>query len=240
MKVQNLPTDIPSGPHLPPIPRYRPHGKNWAQNRAPPTRRGCGPSKILPSLAPGKALYASASRQGRSFRGTPEGRPRQSRRLGRGPVFLEVARSGSFRSAAERLGLSINAVRRRIDDFERQTGSTLFTRDVHGAHLTDEGRHGGLRRRTHGGGVVRSVARQHCRRPTPCRAKSGSPSARASEPSGLPLASSNSSNRSPISLSICNARCDPPTYRGMRPTLRSISSGPPRSTSSSSGSAECI
>jgi DNA-binding transcriptional LysR family regulator len=54
-------------------------------------------------------------------------------------VFLEVARSGSFRSAAERLGLSINAVRRRIDDFEKQTGSTLFTRDVHGAHLTDEG-----------------------------------------------------------------------------------------------------
>src|SRR6201981_3807053 len=54
-------------------------------------------------------------------------------------VFLEVARSGSFRSAAERLGLSINAVRRRIDDFEKQTGTTLFTRDVHGTHLTDEG-----------------------------------------------------------------------------------------------------
>src|SRR6201996_9198585 len=54
-------------------------------------------------------------------------------------VFLEVARSGSFRSAAERLGLSINAVRRRIDDFEKQTGSTLFMRDVHGTHLTDEG-----------------------------------------------------------------------------------------------------
>src|ERR1700756_963875 len=54
-------------------------------------------------------------------------------------VFLEVARSGSFRSAAERLGLSINSGRRRIDDFEKQTGSTLFTRDVHGAHLTDEG-----------------------------------------------------------------------------------------------------
>src|ERR1700761_9657333 len=54
-------------------------------------------------------------------------------------VFLEVARCGSFRSAAERLSLSINAVRRRIDDFERQTGTTLFTRDVHGTHLTDEG-----------------------------------------------------------------------------------------------------
>ncbi|MGJ4943752.1 LysR family transcriptional regulator [Bradyrhizobium sp. HKCCYLS1011] len=54
-------------------------------------------------------------------------------------IFLEVARSGSFRSAAERLSLSINAVRRRIDDFERQVGATLFTRDVHGARLTDDG-----------------------------------------------------------------------------------------------------
>src|ERR1700753_4428146 len=54
-------------------------------------------------------------------------------------IFLEVVRSGSFRSAAERLELSINAVRRRIDDFERQIGATLFTRDVHGARLTDEG-----------------------------------------------------------------------------------------------------
>ena len=54
-------------------------------------------------------------------------------------IFLEVVRRGSFRSAADRLGLSINAVRRRIDDFERQAGATLFTRDVHGARLTDEG-----------------------------------------------------------------------------------------------------
>jgi DNA-binding transcriptional LysR family regulator len=54
-------------------------------------------------------------------------------------IFLEVARSGSFRSAAERLALSINAVRRRVDDFERQTGTTLFTRDVHGTRLTEEG-----------------------------------------------------------------------------------------------------
>src|SRR3984885_55896 len=54
-------------------------------------------------------------------------------------VFLEVVRCGSFRSAAERLELSINVVRRRIDDFERQTGAILFTRDVHGTRLTDEG-----------------------------------------------------------------------------------------------------
>ena len=54
-------------------------------------------------------------------------------------VFLEVVRCGSFRSAAERLELSINVVRRRIDDFERQIGATLFTRDVHGTRLTAEG-----------------------------------------------------------------------------------------------------
>jgi len=54
-------------------------------------------------------------------------------------IFLEVVRCGSFRSAAERLGLSINVVRRRIADFERQTGATLFTRDVHGARLTEDG-----------------------------------------------------------------------------------------------------
>jgi DNA-binding transcriptional LysR family regulator len=54
-------------------------------------------------------------------------------------VFLEVVRCGSFRSAAERLQLSINVVRRRIDDFERQIGATLLTRDVHGTRLTDEG-----------------------------------------------------------------------------------------------------
>ena len=54
-------------------------------------------------------------------------------------VFLEVVRCGIFRSAAERLELSINVVRRRIDDFERQIGATLFTRNVHGTRLTDEG-----------------------------------------------------------------------------------------------------
>src|SRR6476469_1209422 len=77
-------------------------------------------------------------------RGVPqEERPNMS--LGRltdwdaARIFLEVVRSGSFRSAAERLDLSINVVRRRIDDFERQIGATLFTRDVHGTRLTAEG-----------------------------------------------------------------------------------------------------
>ena len=55
-------------------------------------------------------------------------------------VFLEVVRCGSFRSAAERLDLSINGVRRRIDDFERQIGATLFTRSNRGVELTNAGR----------------------------------------------------------------------------------------------------
>ena len=77
-------------------------------------------------------------------RGVPQGE-RHRAALGRltdwdaARVFLEVVRCGSFRSAAERLDLSINGVRRRIDDFERQIGATLFTRDVHGTRLTDEG-----------------------------------------------------------------------------------------------------
>src|SRR6202012_4248532 len=54
-------------------------------------------------------------------------------------IFLEVVRCGSFRSAAERLELSINAVRRRIAGFDRQMRATLFNRDVHGTRLTDEG-----------------------------------------------------------------------------------------------------
>jgi DNA-binding transcriptional LysR family regulator len=75
------------------------------------------------------------------------GVPQEERKVGLGNltdwdaarVFLQVVRCGSFRSAAERLELSINGVRRRIDDFERQIGTTLFTRDVHGTRLTDEG-----------------------------------------------------------------------------------------------------
>src|SRR6516225_10669331 len=78
---------------------------------------------------------------------TERGVPQEERHTGLGSltdwdaarIFLEVTRCGSFRSAAERLSLSTNAVRRRIDDFERQIGATLFTRDVHGTHLTDEG-----------------------------------------------------------------------------------------------------
>src|SRR5262245_24909455 len=54
-------------------------------------------------------------------------------------VFLEVARRGSFRSASEHLGLSINALRRRISELEHQLRVTLFTRHVDGVRTTAEG-----------------------------------------------------------------------------------------------------
>jgi DNA-binding transcriptional LysR family regulator len=54
-------------------------------------------------------------------------------------VFLEVVRKGSFRSAADQLGQSINAVRRRISELEHQLGVTLLTRHVDGVRTTAEG-----------------------------------------------------------------------------------------------------
>lgn len=72
----------------------------------------------------------------RTEQGEPAPRPPPSWENVR--VFLEVARCGSFRGAAERLGQSINLIRRRIVDLEREIGITLFTRDARGARLTDE------------------------------------------------------------------------------------------------------
>jgi DNA-binding transcriptional LysR family regulator len=54
-------------------------------------------------------------------------------------VFLDVVRCGSFRSASERLGQSVNALRRRVDELERQLGVTLLTRHIDGVRATDEG-----------------------------------------------------------------------------------------------------
>ncbi|KZC00624.1 LysR family transcriptional regulator [Methylobacterium radiotolerans] len=54
-------------------------------------------------------------------------------------VFLALQRSGSFRSAATKLGLSVNSVRRRIDDLEALIGAPLLTRHVDGIRLTAEG-----------------------------------------------------------------------------------------------------
>jgi DNA-binding transcriptional LysR family regulator len=54
-------------------------------------------------------------------------------------LFLELVRNRSFRAAAERVGLSVNALRKRIGDFEKSLGVTLVTRHVDGVRLTAEG-----------------------------------------------------------------------------------------------------
>ena len=54
-------------------------------------------------------------------------------------IFLEVARCGSFRSASERLGQGVNALRRRIEELEHQLNTTLITRHVDGIRITAEG-----------------------------------------------------------------------------------------------------
>jgi DNA-binding transcriptional LysR family regulator len=54
-------------------------------------------------------------------------------------VFLEVARSKSFRSAAEKLRQSVNSLRRKVDELERRMGLLLLRR-ANGVALTEEGR----------------------------------------------------------------------------------------------------
>jgi DNA-binding transcriptional LysR family regulator len=55
-------------------------------------------------------------------------------------VFLEVARIGSFRAAAEQLNMSANFLSKRISLLERAYKTTLMTRHVDGIRLTPEGR----------------------------------------------------------------------------------------------------
>jgi len=54
-------------------------------------------------------------------------------------VFLEVARCGSFRAAAQKLKQSVNALRRRVDALEQDLGVPLLIRHVNGVKLTEEG-----------------------------------------------------------------------------------------------------
>lgn len=54
-------------------------------------------------------------------------------------VSLTVVRKGSFRAAAEHLAMSINAVRRRVDELEHALGVILLTRHVDGVRVTAEG-----------------------------------------------------------------------------------------------------
>ena len=55
-------------------------------------------------------------------------------------IFLEVARIGSFRAAAEHLNMSANFLSKRIWLLERAYKTTLMTRHVDGIRLTPEGR----------------------------------------------------------------------------------------------------
>ncbi len=54
-------------------------------------------------------------------------------------AFLDVVRKGSFRAAAEHLGMSVNSLRRRVDELEHALGATLITRHVDGVRITSEG-----------------------------------------------------------------------------------------------------
>lgn len=53
-------------------------------------------------------------------------------------AFLEVARAGSFRAAAQKLHVSVNTLRRLIEECEKETRTKLFTRHADGVRLTDE------------------------------------------------------------------------------------------------------
>ncbi len=54
-------------------------------------------------------------------------------------IFLEVARFGSFRAAAEQLHMSANFLSKRVSLLERAYKTTLMTRHVDGIRLTREG-----------------------------------------------------------------------------------------------------
>lgn len=54
-------------------------------------------------------------------------------------IFLEVVRCGSFRAASQKLGQSVNALRRRVDAFENDLGVPLLIRHINGVQPTDEG-----------------------------------------------------------------------------------------------------
>lgn len=54
-------------------------------------------------------------------------------------TFLEIARTGSFIAAAERLHITQTTVTARVQNLERQLGCRLFVRNRSGASLTDNG-----------------------------------------------------------------------------------------------------
>lgn len=55
-------------------------------------------------------------------------------------AFYWVARLGSFRAAAERLGMTQPSISVRIKDLEGEAGGALFSRSTRGVRMTDKGR----------------------------------------------------------------------------------------------------
>lgn len=78
-------------------------------------------------------------------RGVPQGEhallgePRAAPDWEAARLFLEVVRKGSFRAAADHLNLTVNVVRRRVQELEHALGATLLTRHVDGVRTTPEG-----------------------------------------------------------------------------------------------------
>jgi DNA-binding transcriptional LysR family regulator len=54
-------------------------------------------------------------------------------------IFLEVARGGSIRTAAEALEISVNSTRRSLEKLERRLSTPLLTRHIDGVRVTAEG-----------------------------------------------------------------------------------------------------
>jgi DNA-binding transcriptional LysR family regulator len=54
-------------------------------------------------------------------------------------IFLAVARAGSFRTAAQKLGMTGHAIGHRVSQLERQLNAVLFTRHRDGVRLTEDG-----------------------------------------------------------------------------------------------------
>lgn len=56
-------------------------------------------------------------------------------------IFVAIADAGGFTAAARTLGLPKSTVSRRLSEFERSLGITLFNRSTRSLSLTDEGAH---------------------------------------------------------------------------------------------------
>jgi DNA-binding transcriptional LysR family regulator len=87
----------------------------------------------------GKEVQRKESQGGSTRRHEPEEKS-SSIRLDDIQIFVEVARHGSARKAAQALSKGHAYINRRLQILEQQTGHELFLRDNSGTSLTDQGR----------------------------------------------------------------------------------------------------